>query len=79
MKVKCMLNDKLILEKDKVLDKGDVIAHGTFANNNIAYFISSSKYRLFGLNLSSGKVFWGMRTGGVRARGDVENIIFIDE
>jgi hypothetical protein len=31
------------------------------------------------LDLSNEKVFWGMRTGGVRGRADVEKILFIGD
>lgn len=72
-------NGHLTLERRKTLDLGEVIADGTFAGDDMCYFVSSSKSRIFGMNLSSEKTFWAMRTGGVRARGDVERIIFIRE
>jgi hypothetical protein len=72
------INDgKLTVDKSKEMDMGESIIDGSFADDNRVYFISSSKYRLFGYNLTNREVFWGMRTGGVRARGGVEEIIFI--
>ena len=72
-------NGKLTVDKRKEMDMGESIIDGSFADNNIVYFISSSTYRLFGYNLTNGEIFWGMRTGGVRARGGVEHILFIGD
>jgi len=65
------------MERKKVMDLGEVITDGTFAEDLRCYFVSSGKKRLLGLDLSNEKVFWGMRTGGVRGRADVEKILFI--
>ena len=72
-------NGKLTLEKNRTLDLGELVVDGTFAGNNSCYFVSPGKYRVFGLDLLSGKTFWAMRTGGVRGRDDVEKIIYIGE
>ena len=55
------------LKRIKTLDLGEVIVDGAFSGDNTFYFVSSEKPRVFGLDLVSGKAFWAMRTGGVRA------------
>jgi hypothetical protein len=72
-------NGKLTVDKSEERDLGENIIDGAFADNDRVYFISSSAYRLFGYNLTNGEIFWGMRTGRVRARGGVEHILFIGE
>jgi hypothetical protein len=69
--------DKMALEK--ILDTGEVFADATFADNQSCYFISSSTSRLLGYDISKDKVFWSMRTGGVRARADVAMILYVGE
>jgi hypothetical protein len=67
------------MERIKVMDLGEVVTDGAFAEDHRCYFVSSGKNRLLGLDLSTEKVFWGMRTGGVRGRADVEKILFIGD
>ena len=71
--------DKITLERNKVLDTGEVFADAAFADSQTCYFISSSTSRLLGYDLSKNKVFWGMRTGGVRARADAGMILYVGE
>ncbi len=67
------------LKRKTVLDTGDEIVGGTFAGNVACYLISSNRSRLFGLDLSAARVFWAMRTGGVRPSADVGRIVFLEE
>ena len=67
------------IERKRVMDLGEAITDGTFAEDHRCYFVSSGNNRLLGLDLSNEKVFWGMRTGGVRGRADVEKILFIGD
>jgi len=68
---------KLLVEKTRELDLGGIIADGTFgADSSTAYFADTDQARLIGVDLATGKIFWGMRMGGVRARGDVELLDF---
>ena len=68
---------RLLVEKTKEFDLGGVISDGTFgADSSTAYFADTDQARLIGVDLATGKIFWAMRMGGVRARGDVELLDF---
>ena len=67
------------IQKEKRIDLDEVLNNGTFGSDDaIVYFISSSKFRLFGFNLKDNEVFWSMRTGDVRPRGGVKHILFFE-
>jgi hypothetical protein len=69
----------LSLVRNKTLDLGEVIADGTFVSSSACYFVGSGKSRIFGLDIWNGKTLWAMRTGGVRARNDVEKVLYVGE
>ena len=71
--------DSLTLEKKKTLDLGEVVLDGTFTADGACYFVSAGKSRLFGLDLTSRRVFWAVRSGGVRGRSEVEEIIGVGQ
>jgi hypothetical protein len=66
------------LEEEAELDLEEDVEHASFAEDgNLVYFISAGRQRLFGMDLARQAVVWGMRTGDVRARGGVENILYV--
>lgn len=71
--------DGRALGASRILDLGEVFADAVFADDRIVYFISSSASRLLGYDFAASRVFWSLRTGGVRARPDVETILFVGE
>jgi hypothetical protein len=71
-----LVDAKLQLEEE--LDLGEEVVHATFADDDsLAFFVSSTGQRLFGLDLATKDIIWGMRTGDVRARSGVGSILYI--
>jgi hypothetical protein len=66
------------VKKIRSVDFQERIEDAVFAKDkDHLYLISSSNYRLFGYDLTTDEVFWGMRTGGVRPRAGFKQIHFI--
>jgi len=64
--------------KIKSLDLQERIEDAVFGqDSDHLYLISSSRCRLFGLDLLTDQVFWAMRTGGVRPRAGFTQILYL--
>ncbi len=60
------------------LDLGEAVVDGAFADEDTCYLVGFGKRRLLGVSVATGRVFWAMRTGGVRAKADTSRIAVVN-